>query len=232
MSEKASDTKPGILVWDLPTRILHWSLVILVVTSVLTGLGWSGLRNEMEWHERSGIGIMVLLFFRIFWGFIGGRHARFSDFVKGPKAVLSYAKGLFTGVNRHWRGHNPMGALSVVAMLGLLAAQVGTGLFANDDSSVEGPLFNLVGKELSDAITSWHFLIIDGIYVLVGLHVAAIIAYRIMGERLIPAMLHGCKDEDDYEDSPARAPVKGNLLIAAAILATSIGLAVFVLELG
>ncbi|MGA0393229.1 MAG: cytochrome b/b6 domain-containing protein, partial [Rhodospirillales bacterium] len=90
-----------IYVWDLPTRLFHWSLVILVVLSVLTGLGWSGLEDEMRIHEWSGIAIIVLVLFRLIWGFAGGRHARFTDFMKGPVAVLKYDKGLVTGAHEH-----------------------------------------------------------------------------------------------------------------------------------
>ena len=124
MTNKSEKGNGKIFVWDMPTRLVHWTLAILVTTSILTGLGWSGLTNEAWVHEWSGISILVLLFFRIFWGLFGGRHARFSDFIKGPRAVFSYAKGLVTGTHEQWKGHNPMGGLSVIALVGLLLSLI------------------------------------------------------------------------------------------------------------
>jgi cytochrome b len=231
MADKSEKDTGKLFVWDIPTRLFHWTLVILVTTSILTGLGWSGLANETWIHEWSGISILVLVFFRLFWGLVGGRHARFIDFIKGPKAVLSYAKGLVTGAHEHWKGHNPMGGLSVIALVGLLGAQAGTGLFANDDSDVEGPLFDKVGKELSDTITSFHYDIATLIYIVVGVHVAAIILYRFQGERLVGAMIHGHKEAGDYKESGIKAPAAGNPFVALAILALSVGLAAFILNI-
>jgi cytochrome b len=238
MAEQLRKGGAKVLVWDIPTRAFHWSLVILVLTSFLTGMGWSGLPDENWVHQWSGIFIMVLLFFRIVWGFVGGRHARFTDFIKGPVAVLRYAKGLVTGAHEQWRGHNPVGGLSVIAMLGLLGAQVGTGLFANDDSDFEAPLFELVGKELSDTLTSFHYDIIIAIYVVVAVHVSAIIFYRFKGERLVAAMVHGHKEVADNgaaddsvpEEASARPRAAGNLYLALGILGVSIGLAVWIIN--
>jgi cytochrome b len=239
MAGQSRESGAKVLVWDFPTRVFHWSLVILVLTSFFTGMGWSGLPSENWVHQWSGIFIMVLLFFRIVWGFVGGRHARFTDFIKGPSAVLRYAKGLVTGAHEQWRGHNPVGGLSVIAMLGLLTAQVGTGLFANDDSDFEAPLFELVGKDLSDTLTSFHYDIIIAIYVVIAVHVSAIIFYRFKGEHLVAAMLHGHKEVPDESaardaetDGPADGPkAAGNLYLALGILAVSIGLAVWIINL-
>ena len=231
MANKSEKGNGKIFVWDMPTRLFHWTLAILVTTSILTGLGWSGLTNEAWVHEWSGISILVLLFFRIFWGLFGGRHARFSDFIKGPRAVFSYAKGLVTGRHEQWKGHNPMGGLAVIALIGLLSAQVGTGLFANDDSDIEGPLFDKVGKEISDVITSFHYDIATLIFIVIGVHVTAIVLYRFQGERLIAAMMHGHKEEGDYKESAIKVPTAGNPFLALVVLAVSVGLVAFILNI-
>ena len=226
-----SDTKETkVFVWDLPTRLFHWLLVILVVTSVLTGLGWSGLEDEENIHTWSGIGILSLVIFRLCWGVFGGRHARFADFIKGPIAVLKYAKGLVTGAHEQWLGHNPLGGLSVVAMLGLIGLQAGLGLFANDDSHVEGPLFNLAGKELSDFLTYLHQLNSNLIYIVIGIHVSAIIFYRCKGERLVGAMVSGYKKIAEGSATPA-GDAKGNMIVAIVIMAISAGLVTALLQL-
>ncbi len=218
-----------VFVWDLPTRLFHWSLVILVVTSVLTGLGWSGLDDEMEIHTWSGIAIIALVFFRLGWGVFGGRHARFTDFVKGPIAVFQYARGLVSGAHERWLGHNPLGGVSVVLMLLLVSAQAALGLFSNDDSHFEGPLFDLVGKDLSDEITHFHHLISNFIFIVVGIHIAAIIFYKFKGERLVGPMVHGFKEAK--ESIGATGNAKGNIFVALVILAISASLTAWIINL-
>ena len=227
MSE-TKDTK--IFVWDLPTRLFHWLLVSLVVTSFITGLGWSGLDDEMDIHTWSGITILALVMFRLVWGFVGGRHARFTDFIKGPITVLKYAHGLVTGKHEQWLGHNPLGGLSVVAMVSLLGLQAGLGLFANDDSTVEGPLFDIVGKEISDFVTWLHYLNSNALYAVIGVHICAIIFYRFQGERLVAAMIHGYKNIKEGSATPA-PDAKGNTFLAVAILVTCAGITALIINL-
>lgn len=232
MAKKPDRSSSTLLVWDPPTRLFHWCLVVLVSTSLLTGLGWTWLDNEAEVHEWSGIGLLVLLVFRLVWGFVGGRHARFGDFIAGPMAVIAYIKQVLSGTLVHWRGHNPLGGLSVFAMLGLLAAQVGTGLFANDDSDYEGPLFERVGKDTSDWLTSWHYDIATLIYIVVGIHIAAILFYRLKGEHLVAPMVHGRKAADTHVKSPDGPKEEGHPVVALLILALSAGLAYAILTFG
>ena len=124
-----------ILVWDLPVRLFHWLLVMLVIVSFVTGeLGGTW----MQIHLWSGYTILGLLLFRLAWGFIGGHHARFSSFVRGPNAVRRYARTLWDRSAPRHLGHNPLGGWSVLAMLLLLLFQVATGLFANDDIFTQG----------------------------------------------------------------------------------------------
>src|SRR5512133_1723758 len=144
-----------ILVWDLPLRLFHWLLVLLVVVSVVSAkIGG----NAMQIHLLSGYAILSLVLFRILWGFLGGAHARFASFVRGPAAVIAYLRALPRHQAGQHLGHNPAGAWSVIVMLIVLLAQAGTGLFSNDDIATEGPLAKLVSKALSDRITGAHHL--------------------------------------------------------------------------
>ncbi len=174
-------------VWDWPIRVFHWVLVLAVITLFVTGkLGG----NWLEWHKRAGFLVIGLIVFRLLWGFVGGYHARFANFVRGPKAILDYIRGK----SGESAGHNPLGALSVLAMLAVLAFQAGSGLFANDDIMLEGPYASLVGKEVSDALTRLHKLNSWLIVGLVSLHIAAIAFYFFRKKtNLIMPMLTGRK---------------------------------------
>src|SRR6476661_5005066 len=124
-----------VRVWDLPTRIFHWALVACVIGLVISG--WRG-GDAMPWHARMGYAVATLLLFRIVWGFVGGRWSRFSSFLFSPASVSNYLRG--RSHPDHLVGHNPLGAGSVLAMLAVLIAQVGTGLVSDDESSFQGPL--------------------------------------------------------------------------------------------
>jgi len=175
------------LVWDWPLRLFHWLLVIAVIVLFVTGkLGG----NWMEWHKRAGYFALGLIAFRLLWGFVGGYHARFVNFVRGPAAILAYVR---TGV-ANTAGHNPLGALSVLAMLLVLGLQAVSGLFSNDDIMLEGPYAAMIGKEMSDLLTKLHKLNGDVILVLVGLHVAAVVFWSAIKKRtMIGPMFSGRK---------------------------------------
>ena len=128
-------------VWDRPTRVFHWALVLLFAVQ-----WWSAKTDRIDLHVAAGLTLLGLLVFRLIWGFIGGSTARFSNFLKGPRAVAAYLKGRAApGI-----GHNPLGALSVLAMLLLLAVQAGLGLFASDEDAIEGgPLSHWISYESS-----------------------------------------------------------------------------------
>lgn len=211
-------------VWDLPTRLFHWLLVILVALAWYMAEFSSSIDNR-EWHARAGYGVLALLLFRIAWGFVGGRHSRFSNFVRGPGAIVGYLRGGGEKDGRPARGHNPLGALSVIALIGLLAFQAITGLFGNDDILYEGPLFHLVGKETSDVMVSLHHLGWNVLQVLIVVHILAVLFYlAVKKTNLILPMITGEKiDDGPPEDGPA---VKGSPLLAFVILLVS-GLAVW-----
>jgi cytochrome b len=186
MDQSNQSATTRLHVWDLPLRAFHWLLAVAVVTAVITGEIGGPL---IDWHARVGILILGLFAFRLVWGFLGSTHARFRHFLPRPSALWAHVTG-------HWRGvgHNPLGAISVLAILTLVAAQTITGLFANDDIAFQGPLFDVVSKELSDTMTAIHGTIFNALLALVGLHVAAIAYYaRAKGENLVMPMITGYK---------------------------------------
>lgn len=179
--------KQRIRLWDLPTRVFHWSLVALVVAAVISGkIGG----NAIVWHGRCGLAIVGLLVFRLIWGVVGSTYARFVSFFPTPASLIAYLRGQWRGV-----GHNPLGAFSVFGLLGLLALQAATGLFSNDDIAFRGPLAGLVDSALSDRLTGVHKLSINLLFALIVLHLAAITFYvRVKKDKLVQAMLTGWKE--------------------------------------
>lgn len=181
-------------VWDLPTRLFHWALVACVIAAFVTAKVGG---NAMVWHGRLGLAILGLLVFRIVWGFIGSTYARFAQFVRGPAAIRAYLRGEWQG-----QGHNPLGALSVLALLAVLTLQATTGLFANDDIAFEGYLYVLVGSELSGKITGIHQLFEKALMLLVALHIGAIVFYaRVKKHNLVKPMLTGWTDGKPCESA-------------------------------
>lgn len=203
-------------VWDLPTRLFHWVLALCVVGSFVTGLVGG---NALVWHMRLGYTIFTLLAFRILWGVVGGRWSRFASFVYTPGSLLRYLRRRSRPDEHHEVGHSPLGALSVFALLAILAAQVGTGLFADDEIATTGPLNRFVASATGLALTAWH----KGwgqwtIVALVLLHVAAIGWYRFgRGVDLVRPMLSG--DKALAADVPASADGAGTRVLAALLLA-------------
>ncbi|MFT4045854.1 MAG: cytochrome b/b6 domain-containing protein [Solimonas sp.] len=205
-------------VWDLPLRLFHWLLVLAVLVAYVTG-EWGGAEYA-DWHARSGEAILGLLVFRLLWGFIGPETARFASFWPTPARLRAYFAKRWQGA-----GHNPLGAFAVIALLGVLAAQVGTGLFANDDIAFTGPLASLVSKARSDALSGWHQRLFYALAALVLLHVAAIAFYEVfLKKRLVLPMLSGRKALSAVIVAPrlARRP----LALVIAVLAA--GVAVWV----
>jgi cytochrome b len=176
-------------VWDLPIRLFHWVLVALV------GFMWvSGKQGWLEYHMLSGYTILALLVFRVVWGFIGSDTARFLFFLKSPFEALRHLAHLHRREPDTEIGHNAAGGWMVIVMLVLLFAQVFTGLCANDDISVEGPLSGLVGKDWSDWLTSKHHLLFRVIQVMVALHILAIVTYAVLKRHdLVRPMITGKK---------------------------------------
>jgi cytochrome b len=173
--------------WDLPTRVFHWLLVLAIAAAIISGqLGG----NLIVWHGRIGIFIVGLIVFRLVWGLLGSTYARFAHFFPTPAKIKAYLRGEWSQP-----GHNPLGALSVFALLGLVGFQALSGLFANDDIAFNGPLYDLVGRELSNRLTGLHHLASNALYVLIALHLAAIAFYGyVKKNNLVKPMITGWRE--------------------------------------
>lgn len=182
---EAADAALAVPVWDLPIRLFHWGLVALIGFS-----WWSAEYEQFKWHRWSGFAILFGLSFRILWGFLGSSTARFTSFVRGPRAVLRYLgrTGEPTAI-----GHTPLGALSVVALLSLVAAQVTFGLLLiNEDGDWSGPLNQFVGFETGEIARELHGILFWVLLGFIVLHIAAILFYRlVLREGLVRAMVDG-----------------------------------------
>lgn len=199
-----------IRVWDFPTRLFHWSLAACVAVAFVTGFTGA---DAMNLHGKAGIVIVGLVAFRLVWGFAGSTYARFASFVRGPAAIRAYLRGEWQGL-----GHNPLGALSVLGLLGLAAFQVATGLFGNDDIAYNGPLYVLVRKETSDLLTGLHHRSAWLLLALVALHLAAIAYYvRVKKDNLVLPMLTGWKEQQDKQAKCARGGGVKAFVVAVAV---------------
>jgi cytochrome b len=202
-------------VWDVPTRLFHWAIAVLVCTAWLTQrLNW------MELHMLNGYTVLSLLLFRIAWGIVGSDTARFSRFLKSPLAALHHLSGLHRREPDTEIGHNAAGGWMVLLMLALLAVQVGTGLCANDDVMTEGPLFKYVGKDWSDWLSHIHAVNFRLIEIAVVLHIAAIAAYAVMKRHdLVRPMITGRK----LLPGTMLAPAMASPLLALVLFAIAAG---------
>ncbi|MCO5109092.1 MAG: cytochrome b/b6 domain-containing protein [Burkholderiaceae bacterium] len=206
-----------IRVWDLPTRLFHWLLVACIVGS-LVSVNLGG--NAVGWHFRFGYAILTLLLFRLLWGFVGPRYARFASFPLSPSAAIAWLRGSRAPTP----GHSPLGALSVYAMLVALVVQIGTGLFATDDIMWDGPLKVLVSNAASTALTRVHRINRFVVIGLVLLHVAAILWYvRVRRQALVRPMIVGdmTVDAGNGPQPPAAADGPREWLLALALLGLS-----------
>ena len=220
MSEDMANTNNSrIRVWDLPVRLFHWALVILLATSYFSGRAGG---DWMKLHFWSGYSILTLLLFRIVWGFIGSTTARFSDFVKGPSAALRHIAELAGADRPREAGHNPLGGAMVLVLIFAVLAQVTAGLFSGDTDMgiVNGPLSRLVADKWVDTATAFHKFWINILLILVGVHVLAAIVYLVWKrQNLIGAMIHGHKPAHDVVRPGEPAP---RLHFASSRLAVSL----------
>lgn len=206
-------------VWDLPVRVFHWSLVALLIGAVVS-VKVGG--NAMVWHLRCGYAILTLVLFRFVWGVVGTHHARFASFVRGPGAIVGYARSIVERRHESHTGHNPLGGIMIVVMLVALLAQALLGLFANDDIATDGPLARLVSKEFSDALTSWHRRVAWLIVALVAAHISAVGFYLVaFKENLVRPMVTGKKTLRGRREPAPAINVTGR---AAPLLALCAGI--------
>ena len=202
-------------VWDLPTRAFHWLLVVGVF------LGW--LSHELEWyrvHLWNGYAVLVLVGFRIGWGFVGSAHSRFADFLRGPGAVVRYLRG----EEPPRPGHSPLGGWAVAALLALVLGQGLTGLFNSDGLLLDGPLHHALGTEWTDRLGAWHETLFWVLCGMVALHVAAVLVYQFhLRQNLLLPMLTGGETGRRPPVSSWRAVLVA--LLCAGLLALAVYLA-------
>jgi len=179
----------SVAVWDLPTRLFHWTLVALIALQYASGeFGWL----SMEWHFLLGYATLVLVVFRVAWGFLGSQTSRFSDFVRGPGALYRYAADFMRGRSLHAPGHNPLGGWSVLAMLVCVAVQVVSGLMTSDDVLDEGPLAGRVSASVVALMSRVHAINRQVLLVLITLHIAAIALHFVFrSHNLVAPMVSG-----------------------------------------
>jgi cytochrome b len=228
MTESKAASRPlrTLRVWDGPVRLFHWALVVLIAVSFTTAqIGG----NAMQYHEWSGFTILTLVLFRVLWGLAGSTYARFGAFLRGPRATLDYARALLHGRPVFHAGHNPLGGWMIVLLLASLLVQTGTGLFANDDVMLEGPLVRLVSKETSDLLTRIHHINFNVLLALVSVHVGAALYYlRVKRENLILPLVTGVKQVP--HDEPAQNRRGGPAWLAALLLGLSAGIVWMILR--
>jgi cytochrome b len=227
MGEHMANTKDTIRVWDIPVRLFHWTLVILIATSYFTAQ--AGGDYWMKFHFLSGYTILTLLLFRIAWGFVGSTTARFSHFVKGPSAAFHHLAELAGTDRPRDVGHNPLGGAMVMVLIFGVLAQVAAGLFSADTDTgmINGPLAPLVADKWIERATAFHHFWINVLLVLAGVHVLAAIVYLVWKrQNLIGAMIHGRKPIDDCVPPGQPAPklhfASGRLAISLLIACAAV----------
>jgi cytochrome b len=208
-----------VRVWDIPTRLFHWLVAVLVVAAYVTWrLDWMG------WHADIGEGLLALLFFRLFWGFCGSETARFASFLAPPARALRHLAHMLRREPDRQVGHNPAGGWMVVLLLALLFGETLTGLFVNNDIANEGPLSEVTPAPVANAITALHALLWEALLAAVALHVLAICIYAVAkGQNLVLPMITGRKSLPASVPPPRLAgPLRAALVFACGVLATAL----------
>ncbi|MDK4722849.1 cytochrome b/b6 domain-containing protein [Rhizobium sp. CNPSo 3968] len=212
-SDISSAKDEHIRAWDLPTRLFKWSLVALIITAWIS----SGFDDpEMVVHKLVGYGILILIVFRVLWGFVGSTTARFSNFVRSPSIISNYLKALRRNRAEHYLGHNPVGGVMVIGLLLACGVQGLLGLFASDGVTAAGPFADAAGDTISSWAASvhatWFYIAIVG---LACVHIATNLYYQLIKrDNLIGAMITGRKKRVSYVE---RDEARGGSLFAAAI---------------
>jgi cytochrome b len=208
-------TEPSARIWDLPVRLFHWAIVLLV-----PALWWTAETHRMEWHFLLGEVMLGLILFRLFWGVLGSSTARFASFVKGPAAVIRYLRGAGRGI-----GHNPLGGWSVVLLLLALGVQTGLGLFASDEDGIYyGPLAS-TDLDTAHTIAERHETFFWILVALIALHVLAILYYLLVKrDNLVTPMVTGRGPAGEAGAAMVPAPLWRFLLSAG--LAVGLTLAI------
>jgi cytochrome b len=212
--------------WDLPTRLFHWSLVIALVSAWASFTYANKLGDHnLVWHKWNGYFILVLLVWRVIWGFVGSETSRLKSFVTWPWRAAGYALDLVRGRDRHFLGHNPLGTYMILALFGVVGAQATLGLFSVEHNDLTaGPLYRLVSEATYVKITKWHIWAFYWVILpLIAIHVTANTLYGLVKkDPLIRAMVTGKKPERDYEDGRGIVVAQGTNLKALIVLVVAI----------
>lgn len=210
-------------IWDIPLRLFHGLLFILV------SLAWFSVEilDDLELHFLCGYAILGLMIFRLVWGMVGPEHARFKGFVVGPTAIKRYLQGHY---GEYRGGHTPLGALSVVFLIGAISAQAVSGLFSDDEYYFFGPLNRFVSSDVVDLLSAFHLFNVDVLFIAIGLHLLAIAYYELFKkERLTLAMLTGYKRDTEKKFTAIRHSNMG-LAIVIALISAAIAAGIASLE--
>ena len=215
----------SVSAWDLPTRLFHWSLVVLVAFSWFSFQYSEILKDPvLKYHRWAGLLVLTLLVWRLLWGIFGSSTSRFKAFLPGLIKVTSYASAMLSGREPKYLGHNPLGALMIFALLGLLIVQATLGLFSVEHNDLTaGPLYRFISEAGREQATDWHVFLFNTVTLwLIGLHILANVFYALFrGEPLIKAMLTGHKPKRDYADAQKAEIAARPLLRATVLLALS-----------
>lgn len=185
-----TDSADQVRVWDAFVRIFHWAVVVLFAVAYVTE------DDLLQVHVWAGYGVGALVLLRIVWGFIGSRHARFSDFVAGPARVRSYLADLLRFRGHRYLGHSPAGGAMVIALLVMLLLIVGSGIALYAARNGLGPLVDFIPRNRPTArtIEGVHEFLANVTLVLVGVHIfGVLLASLVHGENLIRSMISGRK---------------------------------------
>ena len=221
-AEAIATATPKVRAWDIPTRVFHWSLVLLIVNS------WASFQfaeafadNTMKWHRYNGYTILVLLVWRVLWGFVGSSTSRWSAFLRWPWVTAQYAFDTLRGRERPFLGHNPLGSYMIMALLGAVGVQAVLGLMTVEHNDVTwGPLYKLVSEANQKRVSYFHVRLLNYlIWPLIVAHVTANIIYAVWKkDPLIRAMVTGAKPAGDYEDQAEAVITKRPILRALVCL--------------
>ncbi|MFO1248745.1 MAG: cytochrome b/b6 domain-containing protein [Alphaproteobacteria bacterium] len=212
-------------IWDLPTRLMHWGLVIAIAVC-----WWTGTHNDLDYHIYSGYAALWIILMRIYWGFAGSSTAQFKNFVRGPRAIIAYVRTLHWRNTPHAPGHNPLGALSVLALLGVALTVVVLGLYAVDvDGLYSGPMSLYVSFKKGRHLAHLHYDWFEYLLYVIGLHLAAVAFYYIhKRHNLVAPMITGkAHIEEEMTGAPLWRLALGMVVISAFVWAVSKGFYIF-----
>ena len=207
----------GVKVWDLPSRNAHWALALSILGSYGTAeLGWF----SMQWHFYFGYAVIVLVIFRVLWGFFGSEHARFRSFVRGPSAVWRSLKSLGDKNSSETTGHSALGGWAVLVLLAATLAQGISGLFNNDEIEWFGPLSEKASSALVEQMSWFHNNFYNVLLIIIGIHIIAALLYLLIKKQnLIAPMITGVKRTVQAEDAKQKPLWLALLLLALSAAA-------------